>query len=358
MANVTQVQNLGLLNRTRQDLLNRYNERLAAGETLTNPEARQYGNIANLQAQKDWTAKNTAYQDALRTRDARAIGGYLGPQSNYDWQKFAQQAGMPETSTQAQYMTPLTAEQYKNMFGYDLSQYGKQFTGADMQAYDPGYQFRINQGLQALDRQAAARGGVLGGGQIKAAQQYAQDLASNEYQNAWARRNQEAQQNAQNYYQAAGYNRTVNQDILNQYQQNLQNYENQRQAYANLLQNRALAGQSASTNAAQMLQSNAQGLSSALMGYGSAQAQNAWNRGAAMNQGIQSGMGALGGMLNDAGGLSGLFGKASGGLAGMFGGSPAGGSTGGLTKSNDPSFGITTDQINRASGLGNYPYGG
>ena len=347
MATVNQVSNLGILNQRRKDLLDRYNERLAAGETLTNPEARQYGNIANLQAQKDWEAKNKAYQEALRTQGARAVGGYLGPQSNYDWQKFAQQAGMPEGSTQAQFMTPLTADQYKNMFGYDLSQFGKQFTGADMQAYDPGYQFRINQGLQALDRQAAARGGVLGGGQVKAAQQYAQDLASNEYQNAWARRNQEALQNAQNYYQAAGYNRTVNQDVLGQYQQNLQNYENQRQAYANLLQNRALAGQTAATNTAQMKQSNAQALSNALMGYGSAQAQNAWNQGAAMNQGIQAGFGALGGAIDK-------INKNDGGLAGMFGltpVAPAAGTAGSAS-------GVTMGQIGKASGLSSYPFGG
>lgn len=59
---------------------------------------------------------------------------------------------------------------------------------------DPGYQFRLNEGLKALDRTAAARGGLLSGGAIKAGERYAQDYATNEYQNAfnryWNERNQ------------------------------------------------------------------------------------------------------------------------------------------------------------------------
>lgn len=52
---------------------------------------------------------------------------------------------------------------------------------------DPGYEFRLNQGLQSLDRSAAARGGLQSGAALKAAQQYGQNLASNEYNNAFNR---------------------------------------------------------------------------------------------------------------------------------------------------------------------------
>lgn len=59
---------------------------------------------------------------------------------------------------------------------------------------DPGYTFRLNEGLKALDRKAAAGGGLLSGGAIKAGQRYAQDYATGEYQNAynryWNTRNQ------------------------------------------------------------------------------------------------------------------------------------------------------------------------
>ena len=60
------------------------------------------------------------------------------------------------------------------------------FGAGDFQA-DPGYGFRMREGLKALDRQAAARGGLISGGALKAAQGYGQDLASQEYQNAFNR---------------------------------------------------------------------------------------------------------------------------------------------------------------------------
>jgi hypothetical protein len=52
---------------------------------------------------------------------------------------------------------------------------------------DPGYAFRLAEGQKALDRQAAARGGLISGGALKAAGRYGQDMASQEYQNAYNR---------------------------------------------------------------------------------------------------------------------------------------------------------------------------
>ena len=52
---------------------------------------------------------------------------------------------------------------------------------------DPGYQFRLQQGQQALGHQAAAGGGLVSGQTLKAMQDYAQQSASNEYQNAFNR---------------------------------------------------------------------------------------------------------------------------------------------------------------------------
>ena len=62
----------------------------------------------------------------------------------------------------------------------------RDFSQADYQA-DPGYQFRLQEGLKALDRQAAARGGLLSGAALKGTQRYAQDVASQEYSNAFNR---------------------------------------------------------------------------------------------------------------------------------------------------------------------------
>ena len=52
---------------------------------------------------------------------------------------------------------------------------------------DPGYAFRMSEGMKALERSAAARGGLLSGATLKGVQQYGQGLASQEYQNAFNR---------------------------------------------------------------------------------------------------------------------------------------------------------------------------
>ena len=52
---------------------------------------------------------------------------------------------------------------------------------------DPGYGFRLAEGNKALERSAAARGMMLSGKMLKGAQRYGQDMASNEYQNAYNR---------------------------------------------------------------------------------------------------------------------------------------------------------------------------
>jgi hypothetical protein len=60
-------------------------------------------------------------------------------------------------------------------------------SGDVMGMMDPSYQFRLGEGMKALDRQAAARGGLISGGALKAAQRYGQEFASNEFGNAYNR---------------------------------------------------------------------------------------------------------------------------------------------------------------------------
>ena len=52
---------------------------------------------------------------------------------------------------------------------------------------DPGYAFRLSEGNKALERSAAARGMLMSGSMFKGAQRFGQDLASQEYQNAFNR---------------------------------------------------------------------------------------------------------------------------------------------------------------------------
>ena len=72
----------------------------------------------------------------------------------------------------------------KGATGY--GKYAQDFSMGDFQA-DPGYAFRLSEGQKALERSAAARGGLISGGAMKAATRYGQDMGSQEYQNAYNR---------------------------------------------------------------------------------------------------------------------------------------------------------------------------
>lgn len=68
----------------------------------------------------------------------------------------------------------------------DYGRYAKDFSMTDYQA-DPGYGFRLDEGMKALERSAAARGGLLSGATLRGTQELGQNLASQEYQNAFNR---------------------------------------------------------------------------------------------------------------------------------------------------------------------------
>jgi hypothetical protein len=98
---------------------------------------------------------------------------------------------------------------------------------------DPGYGFRLAEGQKALDRQAAARGGLISGAALKAATRYGQDMGSQEYQNAYSRSYGRAMDEYNSRVQQAntGYNRLASmaglgQTAGNQLASSGQNYAN------------------------------------------------------------------------------------------------------------------------------------
>jgi len=113
---------------------------------------------------------------------------------------------------------------------------------------DPGYAFRMSEGLKALDRTAAARGGMLSGAALRGATRYGQDMASQEYQNAY------------NRYQ------TNRAGILNP----LQSLSGQGQTTANTL---GAAGQQYATNAGNAYMNAGNAAASGYVG-----SANAWNQ--------------------------------------------------------------------------------
>jgi hypothetical protein len=62
---------------------------------------------------------------------------------------------------------------------------------------DPGYQFRMSEGMKALERSAASRGILQSGQTLKNITRFGQDAASQEYQNAFQRYLRERQQKLQ-----------------------------------------------------------------------------------------------------------------------------------------------------------------
>jgi hypothetical protein len=59
--------------------------------------------------------------------------------------------------------------------------------GMEQFQQDPGYGFRLKEGLRALESSAAARGGLLSGNQMRGVTRFGQGLASDEYTNAFNR---------------------------------------------------------------------------------------------------------------------------------------------------------------------------
>ncbi len=79
------------------------------------------------------------------------------------------------------------------------------FGMAQFQA-DPGYNFRMSEGIKALERSASARGLLQSGGTLKGITQYGQNLASEEYSNAFGRylTEREARMNPYSYLTGIG----------------------------------------------------------------------------------------------------------------------------------------------------------
>ena len=65
-------------------------------------------------------------------------------------------------------------------------QYARDFGMQDFQQ-DPGYRFRLGEGLKAMGHAAGARGGLISGQTMKGLEDYRQNAASGEYQNAFNR---------------------------------------------------------------------------------------------------------------------------------------------------------------------------
>jgi hypothetical protein len=113
--------------------------------------------------------------------EGRALGGAMTPRTFYggDFTPGLPAGGAYDnTRTYQPAINPATGYPNENPGG---TEGGYQFQT------DPGYQFRFEEGQRALDRGAAARGGLLSGGYGRKAIRYGQGFASNEFGNVYNR---------------------------------------------------------------------------------------------------------------------------------------------------------------------------
>ena len=169
---------------------------------------------------------------------------------------------------------PYASAKFGGVEGYDPASAMRNFGAGDFQA-DPGYAFRLSEGLKGMNATAAARGGLMSGNALRAGQEYGQQLGSQEYQNAFNRYQANRALQAQEYGNA--FNR----------------FQTERTNTLAPLQSLAGVGQSASQQAQQASQNYATGASGALGNYGNAAASNIIGAGNARASGYIGGANAL-----------------------------------------------------------------
>jgi hypothetical protein len=127
-------------------------------------------------------AKSAADTQAEAQDRANALGYKMYEQGRQDLAPYAG-AGLTAQNKLLTYLGLPGGAQ-----GADFGRYAGDFSSTDFLANrDPGYGFRMSEGMKGLERSAAARGGLLSGATLKGAQRFGQDLASTEYQNAFNR---------------------------------------------------------------------------------------------------------------------------------------------------------------------------
>ena len=173
-----------------------------------------------------------------------------------------------------------SANQPYSMAGFDPNSLMRNFGAADFQT-DPGYNFRLSEGLKALDRQAAARGGMMSGAALKAAGRYGQEAASQEYGNAFNRFQTNRASQAGLFTDAYNRNRTRQLDEFSRLGGLMTSGQN------------AAAGTGASqaafgSNAANLMSQGAQAMGQGVIGAGQATAAGQMGAGNTYNNAIQA----------------------------------------------------------------------
>ena len=179
-------------------------------------------------------------------------------------------------------------------------------------AQTPGYQFQLQQGLNALQNSAAASGGLLSTGTAKNLENYAQGVASTNYQNTYG-------------------------NALNAYNANANTFYNNQNNLFNRLSTTAGQGIGAASNLGSLQQSGANSLNGIYTMQGQELGQNDIGAAQALASGTVGSSNAL------VGGIQGGLGSLSGGLGGIMGQNSLGSLLGAQNAGGNGSGGIYGD---------------
>lgn len=139
-----------------------------------------FGGIIDTVADVFGVGSNSAKKNAISDANRRSNAGYSDALKSYQ----------TEYKNQLKYMQPYRVAGINALNDIKGGEYDVpekfSFTAKDLY-FDPSYSFRLSEGQKALERSAAARGGLLSGRTLKAIQGYGQNMASQEFQNAYDR---------------------------------------------------------------------------------------------------------------------------------------------------------------------------
>lgn len=182
-----------------------------AGESALNMLGQGFG-MAPIQTEGSFDAQAylAANPDVAKYAAENSIdpwtGGPMDP-TNFAINHFFNQGtkeGRAFTGRQQQAATPSG--------GPEPGYFNRDFTLADFQK-DPGYEFRLNQGLDAVQGSRAARGSMMSGATLKALQDYGSDYASSEFGKAYDRFNNDRTQRFNRLATIAGIGQTATNNV-------------------------------------------------------------------------------------------------------------------------------------------------
>jgi hypothetical protein len=144
---------------------------------------------------KDYGVPLSALTSAITGSRAATNAAEIQAQSAREARQLARDIFNEQKALQEPYRAAgITAQnQLLNLLGLsgntaaaDYGKYARPFGMADFQA-DPGYAFRLSEGMKALEASRAARGGLLSGATGKALTRYGQEMGAQEYGSAFNR---------------------------------------------------------------------------------------------------------------------------------------------------------------------------